>query len=84
MLESKEIGLQFKQSIFKPFFYVGMTSLFRIEGNDTKEKDRLNRNAIWCDMFLFNNFKIIVVILFSPSVLPVGVIKNDSIFKGGR
>lgn len=57
---------------------------FKIEGNNKEEKDWLNRNAIWCHIFLFDNFKIIVVILFSPSLLSVGVIKNDSIFKGGR
>ena len=71
---------------------------FKIEGNKTEEKDWLNRNAIWSDVSLCHNFKIIVGILFSPSllsrfkeeiilatsVLSVRVIKNDSVFKGGR
>ena len=56
----------------------------------------MNRNASWSDMYLFNNFKILVGILFGPSLLSwfkeeikletpelsVGVIKNDSICKG--
>lgn len=71
--------------------------VFKIERHKPVEKDWLNRNARWSDMFLFINFKILVGTLFGPlllsrfkkeiiletSVLSAGVIKNDLIFKGG-
>ena len=79
--------------------YIGIILLvFKIEGNIPEEKDWLKRIASWSDMSLFNSFRILIRILLGPSlfflfkeeimleisVLSVGVIKNESIFRGGR
>ena len=72
--------------------------VFKIEGNIPEEKDWLKRTASWSDMSLFNSFRILIGILLGPwllswfkeeimletSVLSVRVIKNDSIFGGGK
>ena len=95
MLESKEIRLWFEKSSFELFLYNGTILLVsKVEGNNPEEKDWLNRNISWSDISLFNNFKILVGILFCPSHLSwfkeeiiletsvlSRVIKNDSIFK---
>ena len=69
MLGTKEIGLQFKYSSsnIEPFLYIRIILLdFKIEGNIPEAKDWFNKNASWSDTFLFNNFKILVGILFGP------------------
>ena len=69
--------------------------VFEIEGNIPEEKDWLKRIASWSNMSLLNHFRILIGILLVPSLLswfkeevmletsllPFGVIKNDSIFR---
>ena len=43
--------------------------IFKIERNIPDGKERLNKDASWSDMSLFDNFKILVGILFRPSLL---------------
>ena len=84
---------------FEPLLYIGIILLvFKIEGSNPEEKDWLKSNASWSDMSLFNNFRILVWILFGSSllsrfkeeiiletsVLSVGVVKSDSVFKSGK
>ena len=71
--------------------------VFKIEGNMPEIWTEQNRIASWSDIPLFNNL-ILVAILFGlsllsrlkeqiileTSVLSVGLVKNDSMCKGGR
>ena len=96
-LDSKEISLQFEHSNLETFLYIGIILLvLKIEGDIPEEKDWLERIANWSNMSLFNRFRILIGILLGPpllssfkgemletSVLSVGVIKNDSIFRVG-
>lgn len=70
MLKSEEIGLYFEKSNFEPFDIGIILLVFKIGGNNLKKKYWLNRNLIWSDLPLFNNFKVLVGILFGPSLLP--------------
>ena len=98
VLESKEIGLQFEHFSLETFSYIGFILLvFKIERNIPEEKDWLNRTATWY-MSLFRSFRILVKLLFGPSLWPrfkeevilkiselaTGVIKNGSILSGKR
>lgn len=43
--------------------------VLKIEGNIVEAKNWLNKNVSWSDISLFNNFEILVGILFGPSLL---------------
>ena len=67
-------------------------------GNIRDESDKLKREGIWLDMSLFKSLRILLGILFGPTVLwlfkevmmldtslqSVGEIKNESLSAGGR
>ena len=98
MLESKEIGLQFRQTLCF-FLYIGIILLFfKLAANNPVENDWLNRNASWSDMYLFKQFQnfnrdtlssvTLVSVQRKNNIGNFSAIsrsyKNDLIFKGER
>ena len=98
MLESKEIGLQFRQTL-SFFWYIGIILLFfKLAANNPVENDWLNRNASWSDMYLFKQFQnfnrgtlssvTLVSVQRKNNIGNFSAIsrsyKNDLIFKGER